>query len=723
MADKLIRDFANTAGLPASNDYTATDGATNGTQKRLATTIPFQTATRAALIALNTTNAGDGQVAIVQGGSSPGDGGGAIYYFSAASTATPDGSTVLQPTTGPGRWLVVPTAFFGGSTLPNDVTVLKQPGAPAEGGQLNLQKPDASALSGDVAIDVVDTSFRVFEKTGSNRGFSVNLGLCSPGNASTLLLNNNNLSELTSASTARTNLGAAASGANADITSLGAAVMIRKESVGTTEGGEMVLEKPDTSTLAGNVVLDVISQSVRIFERGGTGRGAYFDLAQCSGGASSRLLLGSNNLGDVANTITAKNNLNLVQVNVRDYGAVGNGSTDDAPAIAAAIVALPANNGWLYFPPGKYRINGGVGDIGGKTNLYISGNAAEIYNTHSGNTFVFDPTCSAVTVENIRFTGNATVRGSGIHIRCHADNVFITNCYFQGCSDFGVFIGHEDVGNVARNVYVEGNIFEETLGDGVHVLNAENVVIADNVFKSTGDDAIGIVADYSARNPKNITVTGNQIFSPASRGIAVLEATDVLLSGNQIYSASAAAIEVGRYFSTSFYNARIQVEGNKIYNSMAGGVGPRGSIWLNWIQQGACLGNQIVDPAHGAGIVFLDINEFTISGNYLRGCPQRGISTDDSTTANVAATWYQVFITNNSIDYTLANEAIYLIPASGKTIENLIVTGNNAMVTISGSFIYYDRITTGRIGNNTSISGSTISAGGSVTGVTTFNNN
>ena len=46
------------------------------------------------------------------------------------------------------------------------------------------------------------------------------------------------------------------------------------------------------------------------------------------------------------------------QFNVKDYGAAGNGSTDDAPAIQAAIAAAQATpyGGRVYFPPGIYYI-------------------------------------------------------------------------------------------------------------------------------------------------------------------------------------------------------------------------------------------------------------------------------------------------------------------------------------------------------------------------------
>lgn len=46
----------------------------------------------------------------------------------------------------------------------------------------------------------------------------------------------------------------------------------------------------------------------------------------------------------------------LPVVNVRRYGAVGDGATDDATAINNAIAALPTTGGIVYFPAGDYAI-------------------------------------------------------------------------------------------------------------------------------------------------------------------------------------------------------------------------------------------------------------------------------------------------------------------------------------------------------------------------------
>src|SRR5207247_11386284 len=44
-------------------------------------------------------------------------------------------------------------------------------------------------------------------------------------------------------------------------------------------------------------------------------------------------------------------------INVKDFGATGNGTTDDRLAIVAAVAALPTTGGAMPFPPGTYLVN------------------------------------------------------------------------------------------------------------------------------------------------------------------------------------------------------------------------------------------------------------------------------------------------------------------------------------------------------------------------------
>lgn len=472
-------------------------------------------------------------------------------------------------------------------------------------------------------------------------------------------------------------------------------------------------------------------------------------------------------------------------INVRNYGAKGDGTTDDTTAINNAVAALASHNA-LYFPAGKYKITAGITALDSLTNIkiYGDGQSSEIYNSVTGtgaNTIVVNATCSNVEISNLAFTGAATVRGNGIHIRMSASHNWIHDCYFQGCSDFAVL---ESAGNATQltSFAVTNNQMFETLGDGVHVGSATDGVVNSNVILASGDDGIGIIADYSAYPPNRITVVGNTItyagnasYVPTAVsgcGIRVDEATDILVSNNSIYSPHENGIMVERNNSTTAYSARVSIRGNKIYNGGAASPGTVGSIELKFCNQSDVTDNQVIDPHYQSGIAFKDCNDLVIHGNYIRNCPSRSITVDANSedvsagsfvtgahyyievpgstnftligaannnigtaftatgpgtgsgiATSVSPSWTQIFITNNDIDWTVANEAIWVVPyGSAITITNLMITGNTGQI-VGGNWIYYDYCTTGRVFNNTNLSGATVGAGAHNTGVTTGQNN
>lgn len=81
------------------------------------------------------------------------------------------------------------------------------------------------------------------------------------------------------------------------------------------EGGEITLAKPVTNTtIAGNgVTIDVYQNKLRIFEQGGTSRGAFIDLTAAVSGAGSNLLAGGSGssyvTGKVILTTTSANQI------------------------------------------------------------------------------------------------------------------------------------------------------------------------------------------------------------------------------------------------------------------------------------------------------------------------------------------------------------------------------------------------------------------------------
>lgn len=90
------------------------------------------------------------------------------------------------------------------------------------------------------------------------------------------------------------------------------------------EGGELKLEKATTSTLSGGVVIDAYNQSVRIFEDGGTNRGAQLDISAQAASVGSTILT-------TASTVAIANG--------------GTGQTTAANAINALVPSQSGNTG------------------------------------------------------------------------------------------------------------------------------------------------------------------------------------------------------------------------------------------------------------------------------------------------------------------------------------------------------------------------------------------
>lgn len=115
--------------------------------------------------------------------------------------------------------------------------------------------------------------------------------------------------------------------------------------------------------------------------------------------------------GAATTNFIARNNIgippidNTGQFNVKDYGALGNGSTDDTAAIAAAITAAEVSGGVVYFPPGIYNISS---PLTISTSGVILRGAAEWDWGNGGSTINLDASWSGAAGVLINI-GNATI--------------------------------------------------------------------------------------------------------------------------------------------------------------------------------------------------------------------------------------------------------------------------------------------------------------------------
>ena len=121
------------------------------------------------------------------------------------------------------------------------------------------------------------------------------------------------------------------------------------------------------------------------------------------GGISSQILMAD---GSVATTTSL--GLEKLYTNVKDFGAVGDGITDDYVAINNAIISLSSiSGGTVYFPIGDYLINSGI-TINNSSNITFKGdnlNSKIIAKGFNGRHINFTD-CDSIIFKDIRLIGD-----------------------------------------------------------------------------------------------------------------------------------------------------------------------------------------------------------------------------------------------------------------------------------------------------------------------------
>ena len=223
--------------------------------------------------------------------------------------------------------------------------------------------------------------------------------------------------------------------------------------------------------------------------------------------------------------------------NVRTWGAVGDGVTDDTAAIQVAIDNLPPTGGVLYFPPGTYFVSSGfiinkplsvMGAGRNATNILLDTDAKLFYigdtytsfedftvlgdQTSDQSFITFTSTASDffahcnITRVNIN-TSPFGVTTNGIRTAIDFDGFFrrvnITDSYF-GVRDTGTNISWLFKDTTSSSVLTITN-FWSTIGAGITgspIMLCDHVTIASNA--STEQIAIGASSHFFEANIVNI---------------------------------------------------------------------------------------------------------------------------------------------------------------------------------------------------------------------------
>lgn len=201
-----------------------------------------------------------------------------------------------------------------------------------------------------------------------------------------------------------------------------------------------------------------------------------------------------------------------LMVNVRDFGAKGDGIADDHDAIQAAVNSLSTTGGTIYFPPGEYVAHAAIIL---SSSVHITGSHAATLRKTTGQTdycyFVVKSGSRLgygggghdITITNLVFRGNLAAGRSLCAITAHRlSGLYVSNCKFFETSQNGHVIdllGCESV--IIENSEFRGS--KPTTGRGY----VEAVQIDSSIVSAAGWAASHTVGEVFDGTPtRNVTV-------------------------------------------------------------------------------------------------------------------------------------------------------------------------------------------------------------------------
>lgn len=280
---------------------------------------------------------------------------------------------------------------------------------------------------------------------------------------------------------------------------------------------------------------------------------------------------------------------------VKMYGAVGDGTTDDTAAIQAAITGSgwPSSRAAIYFPTGSYNINatGIVLDAGSVTSTpemsFFGNNARLTTTTQSANPMlsITDAIISATyfSIRGLMFITNASSSPYRTAIRLRrTELVHIQDCIFGG--NFGTGIEFDATAN-SNYVVIQGNTFANLKRGILFSGSGDYAVISDNTFsEGLGGGPLNWIESANGSNPTgSVVVSGNIFYGSGATTpiINIVNGNGWTIQGNRFHLADQEAIWVGSLGSS----------GN---HSITGNVFSQGSkhdIYVNGGDRNTIVGN------------------------------------------------------------------------------------------------------------------------------------
>jgi parallel beta-helix repeat protein len=314
-------------------------------------------------------------------------------------------------------------------------------------------------------------------------------------------------------------------------------------------------------------------------------------------------------------------------INVRNKGALGNGSHNDTAAFQAAIDSLPSSGGTVTVPAGRYMID-----------------AVKSIRMRSHTRLQLADGAELDVIPNSA-SWHYAIRAWGVN------NVVIT--------------GGKIVGDRYKHKSTSGE-----WGMGVSILGSSTVLVKDTTVSNFWGDGVYVGSNHGTRSNgvtiNHVVATGNR-----RQGMSITPATHVYVVNSTFSNTQGTLPQAGLDIEPQDQGNTdtVRLENNTFSGNRGNGIEMHANI------SGISIVNNQLSGNHGFGMLAVSAPYLTISANHATRNGLAGVGLTSKT--------HNVTVQNNTLQY---NSTIYMSPTragGGKTRDIQIASSTYAITNVS----------------------------------------
>jgi len=307
-------------------------------------------------------------------------------------------------------------------------------------------------------------------------------------------------------------------------------------------------------------------------------------------------------------------------VNIKDFGAVGDGSTDDTAAIQDALTSAP---GMVIIPEGTFIVSSvlvvpekvEVVGFGRKSILQATSGIASVGGDNEKQMVHLDG--DRAGIRSVSFDGQFEDAG-GVSIGENTNHCFVTDCFITSCLKQGVLAAFCDDYIVSRNIIekcqhgvqnfrssrgvINDNNIRYMDGAAIWAADGQNLVISGNYAQDCGDVGLDLEGGI------NCNVVGNTVTGCKNGELAWFK--EGVSSGNNPQNCLFSGNTLHR---TATYNKVTLATGTIASEGVGSGFGSIHCYSVNFGQENISFANNNITVDSGAGYG-IATNEILLTG-------------------------------------------------------------------------------------------------------------